>query len=99
RHLLTHTSGIIAMQPYPWPGNVQAIANKGLLFDPGSKCSYTTPAFDLVEQIVCKRPGMTWPEYTRQNLFEPLKMLHSSYQPPGEWEERIPKVYDLENKI
>jgi CubicO group peptidase (beta-lactamase class C family) len=99
RHLLTHTSGIIGMQPYPWPGNISAIARKGLLFEPGSKCSYTTPAFDLVEQIVCKLSAMTWPDYTQQNLFEPLGMLHSSYRPPNEWEDRIPKVYDLEYKI
>jgi CubicO group peptidase (beta-lactamase class C family) len=99
RHLVTHTSGIIAVQPYPLPGNISAIARRGLIFEPGTKCSYSTPAFDLVEQIVCKLSGRNWSDYMEQNLFKPLGMFHSSYLPPKEWEERIPKVYDLENKI
>ncbi len=103
RHLLTHTSGLGPMEPEDEAilryGRVRAIADQGLLFEPGSKCSYTTPAFDLVEEIVCQESGLTWVEYTRRQVFEPLGMNSTSYQPPAEWSDRIPVVYDPENRI
>jgi CubicO group peptidase (beta-lactamase class C family) len=99
RHLLTHTSGLGPLEPAGHPGDLQAIADQKLLFTPGTMCSYTTPAFDLIERIVCEFSGMPWSEYTKKHLFDPLGMNHSSYQPPHEWEERIPKVYDPENRV
>jgi CubicO group peptidase (beta-lactamase class C family) len=99
RHLVTHTSGLGPMEPEGHAGEIRAIANQGLLFTPGTKCSYTTPAFDLVEKVVCEFSGMTWPDHTSKYLFEPLGMSHSSYRPPAEWEDRIPKVYDFKNHV
>ena len=65
-HLLTHTSGIGPMEPEEETirskGRVRAIADLGLLFKPGTKCSYSTPAFDLVEEIVCRISRMDWVE-------------------------------------
>src|SRR5688500_6040451 len=58
RHLVTHASGLGPMEPEPGIidsiGRIPAIAAGGLLFEPGTKCSYSTPAFDLVEAIVCR---------------------------------------------
>ncbi len=103
RHLLTHTSGIPYMEPEQESilrsGRIRAIAQDGLLFDPGTKCSYSTPAFDLVEEIVCDLSGLSWPEYTQRNLFEPLGMKRTSYLPPAEWNESIPTVYDPEDRV
>jgi|GEM_PF-4263907 len=99
RHLVTHTSGLGPMEPEGRAADLRAIADQGLLFKPGTKCSYTTPAFDLVERVVCGFSGMSWPEYTSRYVFQPLGMLHSSYQPPAEWEDRIPKVYDFRNRL
>ena len=98
RHLVTHTSGLGGMEPEPEMiqelGRIEAIAAGGLLFEPGTRCSYSTPAFDLVEAIVCKCSGLSWIEYTKRNIFDPLRMNHTSYRPPVEWENRIPTVYD-----
>src|SRR3972149_7992399 len=62
RHLLTHTSGIGPIEPeneaIRKKGRARAIADLGLLFKPGTKCSYSTPAFDLVEEIVCRISGI-----------------------------------------
>ncbi len=99
RHLLTHTSGLGPMEPEGRAGDIRAIAEQELLFAPGTKCSYTTPAFDLIEKITCQYSGMTWPEYTSKHLFEPLGMMHSSYQPRKEWEAHIPKVYDTDRRV
>ena len=103
RHLVTHTSGLGPVEPEHETilrfGRMRAIADQGLLFEPGTKCSYSTPAFDLVEQIVCEQSGLTWVEYTRKHIFEPLGMHETSYQPPLEWNDRIPVVYDSENRI
>jgi CubicO group peptidase (beta-lactamase class C family) len=102
RHLLTHTSGIGPMEPeeeaVQSKGRVKAIADLGLLFKPGTKCSYSTPAFDLVEEIVCQLSGMDWVEYTNTYLFRPLGMTQTSYRPPQSWSDRIVTVYDQENR-
>lgn len=103
RHLLTHSSGLGPMEPEPQMieklGRVRAISNEGLLFDPGTKCSYSTPAFDLIEAIVCQRSGISWTEYTSRYIFHPLGMHETSYDPLAAWEERIPTVYDERDRV
>lgn len=103
RHLLTHTSGIGPMEPEEEEiqrlGRIRAIAAQDLLFEPGTKCSYSTPALDLVEAIVCEKSGLSWVEYTKTNIFDPLGMNETSYRPPVEWDERIPVVYDQEDRV
>ena len=102
-HLLTHASGIVYMEPdeelIRRSGRVRAIAEQGLLFEPGSKCSYSTPGFDLVEEIVCDLSGLTWSEYMYRNIFEPLGMEKTSYQPREEWNRLIPIVYDPDDRV
>ncbi|HEY4492930.1 MAG TPA: serine hydrolase domain-containing protein, partial [Acidobacteriota bacterium] len=103
RHLLTHTSGLGAMEPDEGiireKGRIRAIADQKLLFEPGTKCSYSTPSFDLIEKIVCDLSGLNWVDYTKCNLFDPLQMNLTSYQLEADWKGQIATVYDPEDRV
>ncbi|MGH9795656.1 MAG: serine hydrolase domain-containing protein [Candidatus Acidiferrales bacterium] len=84
-HLLTHTSGI-----RDWTGLFMLVDAKpdvltltlrqrGLNFAPGEEFSYATSGFVLAKEIVARVSGMSFAEFARQRLFEPLGMKSSSY--------------------
>jgi CubicO group peptidase (beta-lactamase class C family) len=101
QHLVTHMSGL----PEEWPdreilrteGWAKAIATLPLLFTPGTRCSYSTTAFQLLWPLVYKFMNQDWTSYTNQHLFTPLGMRDSSFSPPASWDDRIAVVYDMEN--
>jgi CubicO group peptidase (beta-lactamase class C family) len=80
-HLLTHTSGI-----RDWTGlrgltggNVEDVVSlilrqRGLNFAPGEEWSYSNSGYVLLTDLVARTSGMSFPEFTRKRLFEPLGM-------------------------
>lgn len=84
-HLLTHTSGI-----RDWTG-ILPLANgsptaltlilrqRGLNFIPGEEFSYSNSGYVLLVEIVTRTSGMSFPEFMRKRLFEPLGMKSSTY--------------------
>jgi CubicO group peptidase (beta-lactamase class C family) len=80
-HLLTHTSGI-----RDWTGlrvltggNVDDVVSlilrqRGLNFAPGEEWSYSNSGYVLLTDLVARTSGMSFPEFTRKRLFEPLGM-------------------------
>ena len=80
-HLLTHTSGI-----RDWTGlraltggNVDdvmrlTVRQRGLNFAPGEEWSYSNSGYVLLTDLVARASGMSFPEFTRKRLFEPLGM-------------------------
>lgn len=101
RHLVTHSSGI----PDTWPdrevvrteGWAKAIAALPLLFTPGTRCSYSTVAFQLLAPLVYTFMNQDWTSYTNQHTLAPLAMHDSSFSPPASWDDRIALAYDMEN--
>ena len=87
RHALTHTSGLgygftsaslrdfkpKAGETYPFGGP--------LLFDPGEQWVYGTST-DVVGRLVEAISGQKLEDYFRQHIFEPLKMVDTSYTVP-----------------
>lgn len=87
RHALTHTSGLgygftsaslrdfkpKAGETYPFGGP--------LLFDPGEQWVYGTST-DVVGRLVETISGQKLEDYFRQHIFEPLKMVDTSYNVP-----------------
>jgi CubicO group peptidase (beta-lactamase class C family) len=84
-HLMTHTSGI-----RDWTGlgpltgrQVDALAltlrQRGLNFAPGEEWSYSNGGYVLLKEIVARSSGMTFAEFTRTRLFEPLAMSRTAY--------------------
>ena len=79
-HMLTHTSGIREWQGLrPLAGgNADAVSlilrQRGLGFAPGEEWSYSNSAYILLTDLVARASGMSFGEFTRKRLFEPLGM-------------------------
>jgi CubicO group peptidase (beta-lactamase class C family) len=84
-HLLTHTSGIrdwTGLLPLAG-GNVDALTailrQRGLNFAPGEEWSYSNSGYVLAKEIVARTSGVSFAEFTRKRLFEPLGMRATRY--------------------
>ena len=85
-HLLTHTSGIrdwTGILPLAG-GNTDALTlilrQRGLNFAPGEEWSYSNSGYVLLKEIVARTSGMSFDEFTRKRLFEPLGMKTTAYR-------------------
>lgn len=79
-HLLTHTSGVRdwqGLRPLT-AGNPDVMSltlrQRGLNFAPGEEWSYSNSGYVLLTDLVARASGMSFPEFTRKRLFEPLGM-------------------------
>ncbi|HYP26106.1 MAG TPA: serine hydrolase [Blastocatellia bacterium] len=83
-HLLTHTSGIrdwTGILPLAG-GNAEVVSlilrQRGLNFAPGEEWSYSNSGYVLLTDLVARASGMSFPDFTRKRLFEPLGMKTTS---------------------
>jgi CubicO group peptidase (beta-lactamase class C family) len=84
-HLLTHTGGIrdwTGLLPFA-PESTEALTiilrQRGLNFVPGSEWSYSNSGYVLLKEIVARVSGMSFAEFARRRIFEPLGMRSSAY--------------------
>ena len=94
RHMLSHTSGLRDWGSVEsiagWPrttreythAHVLEIVSKqrSLNFDPGTKWSYSNTGFNLAAIIVSRASGMSFAEFSKQRIFAPLGMTHTSWR-------------------
>jgi CubicO group peptidase (beta-lactamase class C family) len=94
RHMLTHTSGlrdwgnIAAIAGWPRTTRAHTHAHvleivsrqRALNFPPGTRWSYTNSGFNLSAIIVERVSGLSFQEFTRAHLFQPLGMAHTSWR-------------------
>lgn len=85
-HLLTHTSGIrdwTGIEPLT-RGDVDALAitlrQRALNFTPGEEWDYSNGGYVLLKEIVARKSGLSFGEFARRRLFEPLGMKSTSYR-------------------
>jgi D-alanyl-D-alanine carboxypeptidase len=89
-NLLTHTSGIKSYtSDLKWRSmwrqdmTVQQIIDitkdDALEFPPGTKWKYDNTGYILLGAIIEKVSGLSYADYVRKNIFEPLGMKHSYY--------------------
>ncbi|MDQ3683908.1 MAG: serine hydrolase [Bacteroidota bacterium] len=84
-HLLTHTSGIRDWQPLlnlaggDPDARTMILRQRGLNFSPGEEWSYSNSGYVLLPEIVARTSGMSFSEFTRKRLFEPLGMKITTY--------------------
>lgn len=113
KHLLAHTSGIkdqaSLVSLAGWrSGDVVTTENvlifvsrqKELNFEPGTRFLYSNSGYILLAEIVKRVSGQSFAEFTKRNIFEPLKMNDTQFNDDYE---RIIKnraeSYELENGI
>ena len=84
-HLLTHTGGLrdwTALSVLAG-GNADLLPmilrQRGLNFAPGEQWSYSNSAYVLLAELVTRTSGMSFADFTRKRLFEPLGMKTTLY--------------------
>jgi CubicO group peptidase (beta-lactamase class C family) len=94
RHLLTHTSGLrewsalVALHGWPRGTRVHTQSDllaivfhqKALNYPVGEYYSYTNTGYALAETIIERVSGMSFQEFSRQRIFEPLGMTHTQWR-------------------
>lgn len=84
-HIMTHTSGLTDMFALPGMDNdvdnqdvLKALIEKKTLdFAPGEKYSYSNSGYIMQVLIVEKLSGVTFDQFVKKNIFEPLGMSDS----------------------
>ncbi len=64
---------------------VEWFKGKPLDFTPGEKFSYTNSGYDLLGYIIEKASGQTYGTFLKENIFDPLGMSNSGYNPNPEY--------------
>src|ERR1017187_470982 len=94
RNLFTHFSGLppdVALKP-EWTGNETGLRladSDKPTRPPGMRHVYSDINFILLGELVHRLSGQTLAEYSRQNIFLPIGMKETMFQPPPEWLPRI----------
>lgn len=89
-NLLVHTSGIPNVNSFPGydekslsPHELDEIIswfkNKPLQFEPGARYRYSNSNYNLLAKIIEKVSGLSYGEFLKKNIFEPLKMENSGH--------------------
>ena len=98
-HLLTHTSGLPAYTNAaelkeqfgsPCPDKViEKICSFEAASNPGEEFRYSCLGYIILAKIVETISGQNIGEFSKENIFIPLGMKHTSYNPPKTWEHDI----------
>ena len=99
KHLLTHTSGLPAYtnadelkKEYGerCPDKViEKICSLEALNQPGETFRYSCLGFITLGKIIEVVTGKTVDQFAAENIFKPLKMEHTAYNPPAEWKKDV----------
>jgi CubicO group peptidase (beta-lactamase class C family) len=93
RMLLSHTAGFQAgtwpwgnnkpwepFEPTTWNQLVAMMPYQELLFKPGSRYSYSNPAFIYLARVIEQITGDPWDAYVHKNIFAPLELERSYFR-------------------
>jgi CubicO group peptidase (beta-lactamase class C family) len=86
RHLLTHTAGLIEWYPLYYRSaekkeTYKLIGELPLKYAVGERRSYSDLGFVLLGEIIEIVSGMPLDKFMKQNIFQPLKMNKTTYNP------------------
>ena len=106
RHLLTHTSGLATdFGPFPvWgdtvPPPLEDYLRKSLKVErpPMTKVEYSNTAFTLVGYLVQKFSGVPFKKYIQDQIFTPMEMTSTAFEPRPDMEERLAIPYVVDEK-
>ena len=86
RHLLTHTAGLYEWYPLYYrsghrDSTIRLVESLPLRFPVGRQRKYSDLGFMLLGAIIEKVSGMPLDSFERVNVFQPLGMVHTTYNP------------------
>jgi CubicO group peptidase (beta-lactamase class C family) len=99
RMLLAHSSGLPAYEKlFELAGSrdelVRAALTTRLATAPGTHTEYSDVGFLLLGEVLTRQSGLALDLFTRQEVFTPLGMTQTRFNPPPEWKPRIPPTED-----
>ncbi len=105
RDLMTHTSGMFDGAPseikgysqrmnVPLGDLVKVFARQPLLFQPGTKWSYSSPGIDILGRVIEVCSGQKYEDFIEQRILKPLAMKDSFFYAKPEQIARIAMVYE-----
>lgn len=89
--MLTHTSGLTDISDYHWEEHKtdenapreyalsDEVVGRKLLWDPGAGFRYSSMAYDLLGLVIAEVSGMTFEEFMRREIFDPLGMDDTTF--------------------
>jgi CubicO group peptidase (beta-lactamase class C family) len=86
-NLITHTGGIrdwtglLPLAPEGTDVHALLLRQRGLNFVPGTEWAYSNGGYELAKMIVARASGMSFADFTRKRIFEPLGMKSTAYVP------------------
>jgi CubicO group peptidase (beta-lactamase class C family) len=95
RQLLTHSSGFPAWRPfYLLTGGdkeriLSTIANENLEANPGKRVKYSDLNFITLGFALERMTSLNLNELAQQEIFKPLQLKRTCFNPPQEWKEQI----------
>ncbi len=97
RDLMTHTSGMGEMfdrEPHlTLAETAEILARQPLLFQPGSRLSYSTAGMDTLGRVVEVASGMPFDEFLQRRVLDPLGMKDTSFWIAPEKASRVAQRY------
>lgn len=86
RHLLTHTAGLYEWYPMYYfasdkAGSYKLIADLPLKFPVGQERHYSDLGFVILGEIIEIVSGLPLEQFEKQNIFRPLRMKRTTYNP------------------
>jgi len=106
RHLFTHTSGLdgqFGSIPV-WSNNAPPSLIEYLRTSlkvtkpPMTEVHYSNPAFALIGYLVEKFSGVPYNQYIQENIFKPLEMTSTAFDPTPDMDERLSIPYTVDEK-
>lgn len=99
RMLLSHSSGLPAYEKlfeFATTRNdlIRAAMTMPLVAPPGTRAVYSDIGFILLGELLTKKAGLALDFFARQEIFTPLGMKQTRFNPPQDWFARIPPTED-----
>ena len=108
-HLLTHTSGLPAYTNAdslknafgtPCPDKViEKICNMKAMSKPGEEFRYSCLGYITLARIVEIVSAENIADFSRENVFVPLRMKRTTYNPPASWEKDIAATQIVDEQL
>ncbi|MCH5376509.1 MAG: beta-lactamase family protein, partial [Planctomycetes bacterium] len=94
RDLLTHTSGVGGSQQNQGSleATAEAIARQPLLFQPGTKWSYS-PGLTVCGRVIEVVSGQPFQQFLSERIFKPLGMNDTTFFPNASQQQRLATLY------
>jgi CubicO group peptidase (beta-lactamase class C family) len=92
QHMLCHVSGMPDVEDYEWDKPqydegaleryVRGLGKEKMIADPATRFQYSNMAFECLGDVIAKVSGMSFADYEKQHILDPLGMKDSTFLKP-----------------